>query len=138
MRLSIRTFDQSAESELTRSLAAGYSYREQLSLDDYSCLVAFAERTGTAEPPSKEGCDQPPTLEAMYSRALSALSLSPCARCVNDPLIVFYGLGGANRILLLWERDGQMQDPMRVSLETARRFWTVYVEDDAAPYRNVD
>lgn len=62
----------------------------------------------------------------------------------SEPMVVFFGLGGANKVLLLDCRDttgrgearrcGQFAEPWQTTLQRARYVWAVYIEDGQTPF----
>jgi hypothetical protein len=62
----------------------------------------------------------------------------------SEPMVVFFGLGGANKVLLLDCRDTsgsgprrtcqQYAEPWQTTLQRARYVWGVYVEDERTPF----
>ena len=62
----------------------------------------------------------------------------------SEPMIVFFGLGGLNKILLLDCRDtagtgaarkcDNYAEPWQTTLQRARYVWAVYIEDEQTPF----
>jgi hypothetical protein len=63
---------------------------------------------------------------------------------LSEPMVVFFGLGGANRVLLLDCRDtagggdtrrcDKFAEPWQTTLQRARYVWGVYIEDEQTPF----
>ncbi|MEZ5292374.1 MAG: hypothetical protein R2745_14935 [Vicinamibacterales bacterium] len=121
----------------------GQSFQAVMPQEDYRTFIRLA-RASTTESP----VDSPTKREAhdSLSRLIGRNADAWRDRATrSEPMVVFVGLSGANRIVLLdqvgrimpaaRDRDGhKYAEPWQSTFEKSRSFWAVYLEDEATPF----
>jgi hypothetical protein len=143
-----------------KSLSEGHAFIYTSDAAQYEKLVEFARCDWVADEARRETATTPgcfssqmellerevyPFVSTVVGRSYQREFVEGQPRApLSEPMVVFFGLGGANRILLLDCRDagttsGQRRcakyaEPWQTTLQRARYVWAVYIEDEQTPY----
>ena len=134
----------------------GQSHRVSLPVTTYRALIDLADSTAAREPVSTAASasttDRDTAFVTAKENAYHVLSAiighdddEKASKTTSEPLVVFVGLGGRNKIVLsdlvAWPMvvravsgQGRLAEPWQTSLERAEYVWAVYVEEEAAPF----
>jgi hypothetical protein len=146
-----------SEQWFVKTLSEGHAFRQVIESTRYNELLAFAKCDWLApeERQSPAGCLDGQM--AVLGRSIYPFVSSLAGRSTegefhegrpraarSEPMVVFFGVGGLNKVLLLDCRDTggsadtrrchKYAEPWQTTFQRAKYFWAVYIEDDQVPF----